>query len=488
MNFFNTEISDRKSNVLWRLAAVCYALVLLGFNFVRIFDNNFWLDEAFSINLARMSFVEMIQATAADVHPPLYYAFLMLMQRLFGDYGWLFHLTSLIPYVIVMVFILSVIWWDFGKGTAFLMMTFVSMMRSSVVYNVEVRMYSLAAMFVLFAFYSLYLIFKENKLSGWFLSGFFSICAIYTHYCTMIPIMIFYFFLLVFTLIKRQKKIRIFMLYLITAVLYLPWLGIFLSTVKRASANFERDYISLAKGIVNFFWLRQEWYALLVWLIFVAALIVLVLSEIKNRKKEESLRIYLSEIPHDIYWIFCGFAASTGTLIAYEAASFLIRPCFSYKYLHPVLAVLWLVFSVVLSKIRFGNKIAMLLAAVTFFASLPMYSEIYEADSVSAEESEKTLRLISESIAKEDVLSTNIRHLDWGVLEYYFPDKKHRYSENIEGIRDVAKEAPGWIFWSEELSKEKLEQLSGQNYEIESKCASCVLGDNRFYLYYIKKL
>ena len=488
MNILNVEKFGKKSNILWRLAAVCYALILFGLNFVRIFDNNFWLDEAFSINLARMSFFEMIQATAADVHPPLYYAFLMLMQRLFGDYGWLFHLTSLIPYILVMIFILSVIWRDFGKETAFLMMTFVSMMRSSVVYNVEVRMYSLAAMFVLFAFYSLYLILKENKLSGYFLLGFFSVCAMYTHYCTMIPIMIFYFFLLLFALIKKQKKIRIFVLYLTTSAIYAPWAGIFLSTFRRATSNFERDPVGLAKGIVNFFWLRQEWYALLMWLIFVVASIMLIFSEIKKGKKEESLRCCLFEIPHDIYWIFCGFAASIGTLAAYEAASFLIRPCFSYKYLHPVLAVLWLVFSVVLSKIKFGNKIAMLLTVLAFFASLPMYSEIYETDSVFAEEGEKTLRLISESMTREDVLSTNINHMEWSILEYYFPSRKHYYSENIEEIGNIAKDAPVWVFWSEELSKEKSEQLTDKNYEIELKCASCVLGENRFYLYYIKKL
>lgn len=478
--------NSKKVNVFLHLAAICYALILFGFNFVRIFDDNFWLDEAFSINLARMSFGEMLKTTAADVHPPLYYAFLMLMRHLFGDYGWLFHLTSIIPYAIVMIFILSVIRRSFGKETAFLMITFVSMMRSSIVYNVEVRMYSLAAMFVLFVFYNLYLIFKDNKLLNYFLFGFFSVCALYTHYCTMVPVIVLYLFLLAFTIVKKRKILRIFTLSTVAA--YAPWMGIFISTFKRTTESFERDYISPARGLVYFFWLRQEWYALIIWLFFAVAVILLVFYKIKGRKKEESLRYFLFEIRYDTFWLAGGVAASIGTLLTYEAASFLIRPCFSYKYLHPVIALLWLVFSVVLSKIRYGKKIMILLAVITFFAALPMYSEIYETDSVSAERSDKTKQLISESMGKDDVLFTNIESLEWAVLQYYFPDKQHHLSGNIEEIYDFAKEAPGLIFWSEELNQEKLQRLAEQKYKIELKCSSCVLGETEFYLYYIEKL
>lgn len=75
-----------------------YALVLFAMHFVRIFDNSFWGDEGFSIGLAQMNVFEMLQVTAADNHPPLYYLFTQLLYHLLGNHGYVYHLSALIPY------------------------------------------------------------------------------------------------------------------------------------------------------------------------------------------------------------------------------------------------------------------------------------------------------------------------------------------------------------------------------------------------------
>lgn len=133
----------------YRWMAVIYAIVLFGLNLVRVFDNNFWGDEAYSIRLAKMSAGEMIQTTAGDVHPPLYYLLLIGAHRLSGGQSWAYHMASILPYGILMVFIMTVIWKRFGKTTALFMVTFASIMNTAVTYNVEVRMYSLAALLML---------------------------------------------------------------------------------------------------------------------------------------------------------------------------------------------------------------------------------------------------------------------------------------------------------------------------------------------------
>lgn len=74
-----------------------YAAVLFLLNLARIFDNNFWGDEAYSLNLIQRTVPEIIKGTASDVHPPLYYMFLRLAYLLFGNQGWAYHLVSLIP-------------------------------------------------------------------------------------------------------------------------------------------------------------------------------------------------------------------------------------------------------------------------------------------------------------------------------------------------------------------------------------------------------
>lgn len=66
-----------KRNVLNYLLYL-YAFILLVCNAVRALDNVFWTDEVYSINMAQMSFSQMIATTALDVHPPLYYILLQI--------------------------------------------------------------------------------------------------------------------------------------------------------------------------------------------------------------------------------------------------------------------------------------------------------------------------------------------------------------------------------------------------------------------------
>ena len=82
-----TSRAQRSRRILpWLL--YLYALVLFAIHFVRIFDNSFWGDEGFSIGLAQMNVFEMLQVTAADNHPPLYYLFTQLLYHLLGNSRW----------------------------------------------------------------------------------------------------------------------------------------------------------------------------------------------------------------------------------------------------------------------------------------------------------------------------------------------------------------------------------------------------------------
>ena len=60
--------------------------MILGFS-LRLYgitSESIWLDEAFSIQLAKHGPFEIIRKTASDVHPPLYYLLLHFWIDLFG--------------------------------------------------------------------------------------------------------------------------------------------------------------------------------------------------------------------------------------------------------------------------------------------------------------------------------------------------------------------------------------------------------------------
>ena len=463
-----SRIPDRS----WRFFAISYAMVLFSLNFIRIFDNNFWLDESFSINLAKMDFTGMIRATAADVHPPLYYAILMAMYRLFGDHGWVFHLTSIVPYATTMVFVLFVIWKKFDKGPVFLMITFISIMKSAVVYNVEVRMYSLAALFVLSAYYACYRIMTDDRWSGYFWFAVFALLAAYTHYYTIIPLSILVFFLFIFLFIKKRKFLKFVAVLSVSVFLYLPWINTVIRQFQRASGSFSRENPGLAKGLCYFFWQGSVLYSGLM-LTFAAGLMSwLIWRGIKSTRENSENT--------DIHWIFFGYAASIGTLLVLEFISVLITPTFTYKYLHPVVGLMWLAFSISVSKLKRGNLVTGILTIATLLLSMPMYVETYKSDVEADRRCRSTREMMVEMVHKDDVMLTNIKHLDWEILQYYLPETTHKY---VSEITEIESDKRYWILWSTPLTK-----IEGQNLQVIEKCNNCELGSTSFHLYQIEFL
>ena len=162
MNYFKNCVTKIKNNAKekpinfgFRIAAAIYAGVLFYLNFIRIFDNYLWLDEAFTGNLTRMSVGDMLQTTASDVHPPFYYLMTKAFCGLFGVRGACLHFVSIIPLGIILIFAVLVIWDEFGAEAALVLITFVGLSDLAVRYNVEIRMYSWASLFVFFALYVL---------------------------------------------------------------------------------------------------------------------------------------------------------------------------------------------------------------------------------------------------------------------------------------------------------------------------------------------
>lgn len=64
---------------------VIFAAVLVVFGAQFTTNGNFWLDEFFSIEMVKLDWTEIPAATAADVHPPLYYFILKLFVTVFGN-------------------------------------------------------------------------------------------------------------------------------------------------------------------------------------------------------------------------------------------------------------------------------------------------------------------------------------------------------------------------------------------------------------------
>jgi len=95
-----------------RVGLYLTAISLAVLHFVACTNNVIWGDEGYSIRLAKMSFPEMLQATAADVHPPLHYILMQILYRIFGEHPLAYHMAGYLPYVLLLLFLSR---WFAGK-------------------------------------------------------------------------------------------------------------------------------------------------------------------------------------------------------------------------------------------------------------------------------------------------------------------------------------------------------------------------------------
>lgn len=133
--FFRTHIPGTAQPQDFALAAVPVCPCAVRHALCPHFDNSFWGDEGFSIGLAQMNVFEMLQVTAADNHPPLYYLFTQLLYHLLGNHGYVYHLSALIPYGLILILACTVIFRQFGLIPAVVVSTFASLTDTAIMFQ-----------------------------------------------------------------------------------------------------------------------------------------------------------------------------------------------------------------------------------------------------------------------------------------------------------------------------------------------------------------
>lgn len=354
------------------LILAVWTLALLRLNYWRIYDNTFWVDETWSIRLARMRLPDMIRKTATDMHPPLYYMLAIVMNRLLGDNGPAYHLSALIPYVGVLFLACTEVRRQFGLGPAFLLVTMMSLMPEPLYYNVEVRMYSLGAFLVLSAYLALHRILTRNRLPEWVIFSLASLGAAYTHYYALIIVAFFYLILIVPSLRNRRFRRRTAITWAAAVVGYLPWLGVLLKSFVSTSEDWWLQEIPSVSDCLKFFF--SSWYLTGLFALIVAAYVFVCLNRGKPGTEEPS-PAWMPVNP-ELLWVAAGLLSLAGTIAVGLALSYLVRPFFVDRYLYPLTPVLFLLLGFCLSKLDRSKLLCFVLTIVIVVCIWPAYLHI----------------------------------------------------------------------------------------------------------------
>jgi uncharacterized membrane protein len=398
-----------KNKHIGQIARTVYFCILFAVTFARIFDNSFWGDECFTIRLAKLSLSDMLYATAVDVHPPLYYILVQIGYRLLGNHGYVYHLVSVIPLLITLVLCETVMRKRYGASVSVLFATFSTLLPAAQSYNVEARMYSWTALFVLLAFLAVDRILQRDAWHQYLLFALFSICAAYSHYYALVAVACIYAFLLVRSVFFARKTIaKTIMICVLSGAAYLPWLLKFLLSFQRTAESWWLEQIPNVRDCGRFLFGNDV--LAVVWVLVALA----VLCNIgKSVKKWERL------------WFAAGLCAVLGLFLIGEAASYLIRPLFITRYMYDVAAVAWLMLAVGIDRCArvFLQKkeavICLLVSAVCVAVFLPGYADTVREE--RRQDAATTAFLEAVSIPEDALILTNSGPHAWTILEYYYP-------------------------------------------------------------------
>lgn len=473
-----------------KVIAWVYAALLFLMNFIRIFDNNFWGDEAFTANLIQRPVAELIASTAGDVHPPLYYLLVKVLYELCGNQGWVFHLASLIPCGIMVFFVMTAIWEKVSKGAALILVTMLCLSHNAVIYNVEVRMYSWGAFFVFFSFYEVYQILQKGKKLNYFLFVVFSLGAAYTHYYCLISVAFFYVFLFLLAFfIKRVSMKKIMISGILTIGGYLPWFWRMLGTFLNHSDSYWLD--SFPTFMESIFYLFSEQIGPVILALF-GVIIVVALSyeggilEISKNKQEQleiSILTKTASCSNIFLWITAGILSVLGTILFGIVISVVVRPFYVPRYIYPVSVIAWTVLGISLSRLKARKIYTGLILLIMLVTFVPSYFITYTKEKSRNAVLQETLAVTAHEISPVDIILTNSGDIEWNVAKYYYPNTVTRLVDLTE-LNDLDQEVRYWLAVTDiDDMGSVYESLERQGFSCEQVVENGILGDVEIEIY-----
>jgi hypothetical protein len=207
--------------------------------FFRLTYSDIWIDESLSKALARHSLPDLLRLVAHDSHPPLYFVALKAFTTLVGNTNFAIRLFSVLGALATLVLGYAVGRRVFGRGGALCLCVLLFALPMPGLYSHVARMYTWAAFLVLGVFLFAILHARENRTSDLVWLGVFSVAATWTHYYSLIAAFWIDLSLLLYLAAKKNRAWRrVAVMGIAVALLFLPWIFVFLSQAETIHKDF----------------------------------------------------------------------------------------------------------------------------------------------------------------------------------------------------------------------------------------------------------
>ena len=237
--------STNETRIKRLLLAALLVIIALGAA-LRVYEldaDSLWLDEASSVKFSRDSLSGIIETTARDVHPPLYYFALHYWMNLFGDSETAARLLSALFGILALPVTYLLASRLFDRATALLATALLALSRFHLEFSQEARMYSLLCLLGLLSFY-FFIRLLEDKSNRLVLAGYIAASALmmYTHVYSFFILAAQNLYLLTLLFVSRDVFRRNWKRWLAAqvtlAILFLPWLSVQAQQFSRVQQGF----------------------------------------------------------------------------------------------------------------------------------------------------------------------------------------------------------------------------------------------------------
>ncbi|MDC7278868.1 glycosyltransferase family 39 protein [Butyrivibrio fibrisolvens] len=480
-------------NIAFRILACIYSAVLFYLNYIRVFDVNLWGDEAYTAWIIKYPVNQLIDYTAADVHPPLYYIGLKAFCGILGQRATVFHFFSVLALACMLIFALTVIWKEFGPAASLIVITFTSISDAALRFNVEIRMYSWAAVFVFLTYYFTYCLIKRPAIKYYVGFSIASLAAAYTHYYALVAVAFFYAYLLIRAIVyKRTELIKTLIVSGIAIAVYLPWLTKLISCFTARIDNYWiAEYSSFSEC---FSYLFSDHFTFGMWFVIILMLVLTVLyetgfatvekSEAREYKVKYGNKIHYSET---VEVIIAGLLSIAGTMATGIWISALVSPFFVTRYIYVVAPVAWLILGILFSKMKMRILWTPVFLAFTLSMLIPAYKEIYYGDVDIMNRTQFVLDVLA-YVDGDDMIITNFGGDELPM--YYFDGKQYVNDADINNMELVDNEGvTNWIIVGDNWSNEEIvNKVSEQGFGCDLILSEGMIGTARVCIYRCYKL
>ena len=414
-------------------ALIAYLLVLAGavVYISLIFNQNVWLDEAFTASLVRTDMAGVLERSMNDTLPPLYNIILKLMTDLFGYQVPIMKLTSVIPMILTMLLGATTIRKRFGPLTSYLFILAITVMPNMLFYGVEIRMYSLGFFFATASGIYAYEAVCDSNKKNWILFTVFSVLSGYSHHFAFVTVGFVYLFLLLYYFFFEKEHIRRWFLCLLaTFVLYFPCLLVTLKQFGKVSGYFSMPEVTLSVFI------KYMRYPYTVGMIFVSIALVLLmllllLKFLWNKNKNRA----------DYFALLC-FLIYYGVLVFGTIISKLMTAnIFVDRYLFFAIGLIWLFFAIEVGTMR--KDFIYIIFAFEIVIGIIGYRQAYLSE--YAEGVDTLTTYLDSNIAEEDVLYTLEDYDELAYCLPFYAPSLTNYEELTDAI--TAADGAGKVLW-----------------------------------------